>query len=205
MPARTKFVRGLVAMTAALRLTPYLLTAYDAKVDPTVLFYPWNFMPLMALCLYSGAYVTNRRLSVVLPILALLISDLGIWAVTGEFSWAFPSDRWSAYVCNTIAIFMGRGLSSRTWPVRGLDAFGRGIAAEVLFFIVTNFAYFTVQSDLPHSLSGLVACYVAAIPFAWKSFASTAFYSVLLFSPVAVRAAGESNEMQVTRGFQPTR
>ena len=196
MSSRVKFLVGLVAFTIILRLLPYVLTAYNMTVDPTVIFYPWNFVPLMGICLYSGAYVEDRRWSIVVPVLTLLISDLGIWALTGQFSWAFPSDRWSVYLCYLIAVSMGRGLNSRPWPARAFYAFGLGMLAELNFFLVTNFAYFLTQTVFPQSLDGLISCYVVAIPFAGKSLASTAFFSVLLFSPLAIRAAGGSSSQQ---------
>ena len=186
MSPRVKFLCGLVAFTVILRLIPYVLTQYDYVVDSSAIFYPWNFLPLAAVCLYSGAYMSDRRLSFGLPLLALFVSDLGIWALTGQFAWAFPSDRWAVYVCYMITIFLGSGLGQRTWPMRGVDAFARGMLAEAIFFTVTNFAYFLVQTDLPHTTVGLIACYVAAIPFAGKSFLSTAIFSVLLLSPLAV-------------------
>ena len=189
MPSKMKFLLGLVTFSVTLRLLPYLLTAYSVKVDPSVVYYPWNFMPMMAVCLYSGAYVTDRRWSFGLPLVAVFVSDLLIWAVTGQFAWGFQSDRWSAYLCYASTVLMGTGLNTRRWPVRGVDAFARGMLAEVVFFLGTNFAYFCIQTDYPHSFAGLLTCYVAAIPFAGRSFLSTAFYSVLLFSPLAVRAA----------------
>ncbi len=196
MPPRLKFLVGLVSFTVVLRLLPYILTAYDQTVDPGVIFYPWNFMPLMAFCLYSGAYVADKRWSMVPPLLALFISDLGIWAATGQFSRAFPSDSWTVYVCHMITVLLGSGLNQNAWPARGFNALCRGMLAETIFFVVTNFAYFCGQTDLPHTATSLVACYVAAIPFAGRSFVSTAFYSVLLFSPLAVRAASQGSGLR---------
>lgn len=206
MPPRVKFLMGLVTFAIIVRLLPALLTRYDLKLDPTVLFYPWNFMPLMAVSLYSGATVSDRRWAIGLPLFALVASDLGIWALTGKSVWTIPHDGWSAsagmmmatfcYVvsiaCYAITVALGNGASQRPWPLRAVDAFARGMLAEAIFFILTNFAYFLIQNDLPHTPMGLVTCYVAAIPFAWKSFASTAFYSVLLFSPLALPSEGES-------------
>lgn len=191
MLPRIKFVICLVGFTVIMRLLPYVLKMYDVNVDPTVIFYPWNFLPLTAVCLYSGAYVKDHRWSFGLPLLGLFVTDLGIGMITGQFSWGFPRDRWSAYLSYVLIIVMGYGLNRRTWPLRAVDAVARGILAETLFFIVTNFAYFLVQTDHPQTFAGVLACYAAAIPFAKTSFVSTAFYSVLLFSPLAVRAAGE--------------
>ncbi len=203
MPPRMKFLLSLVGFTIILRLLPYALTTYDVKLDSTTIFYPWNFSPLMAVGLYSGAFIADRRWKFGLPLLTLFVSDLGIWAVTGQFSWAFQSDRWSAYLCYFATVVMGQGLNRQAWPTRAFAALGRGILAETLFFIVTNFVYFWIQTEYPHSLAGLIACYVAAIPFAGRSFVSTAFYSVLLFSPLAVGAAGKSTKPEFS--LQPIR
>ena len=196
MPARWKFLAALMTFTVILRLLPYVLPSvlpylmanYDATLDASVIFYPWNFSPMMAISLYAGATLADRRLRFSLPLLTLLLSDLGIWAVTGQFGWAFPDGYWSSYLCNAIAVVLGAGLGHQTGSVRTLFAVGTGIVAETLFFVVTNFVYFLIQTDLPHTAAGLLACYVAAIPFAGRSFASTAFYSSLLFSPLAMKA-----------------
>lgn len=188
MTSRVKFLVGLMAFTIVLRLIPYVLTNYDIKLDPQAIFYPWNFSPLMAISLYAGATISDRRLRFGLPLLTLILSDLAIWAVTGEFSWAFPSGYWSSYLCNMIAVLMGTGLRQLNGTSRMVAGIGCGISAEVIFFVVTNFVYFWTQTDLPHTLAGLNACYIAAIPFATKSFQSTLFYSALLFSPLLNRS-----------------
>lgn len=192
MSSAVKFLCGLVVFTIVLRLTPYVLTKYDVHVASSTMFYPWNFLPLTAACLYAGAYISDRRFQIGLPLLALLISDIGIWGLTGQFAWGFPSDRWAVYVCFMITIALGSGLGRRAWPLRSMDAFARGMLAETIFFVVTNFAYFLVQNDLPHTSEGLITCYLAAIPFAGKSFASTAIFSLLLFSPLAVTDTSEA-------------
>ena len=187
MSSQVKFLLSLFSFTIILRLLPYVLTKYDVQLDSSVIFYPWNFSPMIAVCLYSGAFMADRRMRFGLPLLALLVSDLGIWAVTGQFSWAFPSDRWAAYLCTVVAVVVGHGLNRPSGAVRPFAAVGHGLLAEVIFFVVTNFVYFWTQTALPHTSAGLVACYVAAIPFAKTSFESSIFYSFLLFSPLADR------------------
>ncbi len=148
---------------------------------------------MIAVCLYSGAFIADRRLRFSLPLLALLASDLGIWAVTSQFSWAFPSDRWAAYLCTAFAVVIGQGLNRQSAASRPFAAVGCGVLAEILFFIVTNFVYFWTQTAAPHSVAGLAACYVAAIPFAKTSFASSIFYAFLLFSPLTDRTVVPTN------------
>ena len=196
MQPRLKFLMGLVAFTVVQRVLPYFVTNHDIKLNPLAIFYPWNFSPLMAVSLFSGAYLADRRLKFGLPLLVLFISDLGITLKTGQLSSAFQLDGGLVYACILAAAWMGQGLDRRDWPLRDIEALGRGMVAEILFFIVTNFGYFCFQTDLPHTSAGLMACYVAAIPFAGRSFASTAFYSVLIFSPLAVKSTTTSTRTE---------
>jgi hypothetical protein len=51
----------------------------------------------------------------------------------------------------------------------------------VLFFAVTNFGVWLVSGMYGHTLQGLAACYVAAIPFLQNTIAGDLFYATLLF------------------------
>ena len=191
MSSRIKFLLCLVAYTFVMRIMPYLATQYNFKVDSTVYFYPWNIMPLTGVCLFAGAYcMTDRRWAMGAPLVSLLLSDFAIWGITGQYAWGFPADSWAVFVSFALAIFLGQGLAKRSWPLRGLEAAGRGLFAEVIFFLLTNFAYFQTQDLHPQTFAGLLGCYADGIPFAIRSFVSTAFYSVLLVSPLVVRIIG---------------
>lgn len=191
MSSRTKFVLGLVVFTIAVRLVPYLLEKYNAHTDPTAIYYPWNFVPLMSVSLFCGAYVADRRLALALPFAAQFIHQLAFLFLTGKVEWAFQKDCWSLYLCYALAVFLGQGLGSRQWPMRGAHAVSRGLFCELVFFLITNFTYFQVQIELPHTFDGLMTCYIQAIPFAIKAFLGTGFYALLLFSPLAINLMEE--------------
>jgi hypothetical protein len=56
------------------------------------------------------------------------------------------------------------------------------------FFILSNYAVWVGGDMYPHNLSGLVACYAAAIPFYRNDLLSTAIVAGLAFGvPVLVR------------------
>jgi len=56
---RTLLALVLIVLAAALRITPH----------------PWNFTPVGAMALFSGAVLKDRRLAFLLPLLALFIGD----------------------------------------------------------------------------------------------------------------------------------
>lgn len=203
MSSRAKFIACLIVWTICQRLFPYLITNYDVKQNPSIIFYPWGFMPLTAVCMYLGAHIQNRRSSIGLALLMLLLSDLGIWIATGTFASAFPVDRCAEYVAYPLIVMLGIGLNRNAWPLRMVSAFGRGMVAEVVFFTISNFAYFLAQTAHSHDMTGLIACYIDAIPFANKAFAGTAIYSALLFSPIAALAAGENPAVAGKPAMEP--
>jgi len=70
-------------------------------------------------------------------------------------------------------------------PVWKLGAFG--FAGCTLFFLVTNFAVWALGATYPHTPEGLMACYVAALPFYRNSLLGTTFFGGLLFSSINLR------------------
>lgn len=195
MSSRFKFLLCLVAYTFVMRLMPYLATKYDIKIDSTVYFYPWNLIPMTGLCLFAGAYcMSDRRLALGLPLGMLFLSNLAIGAITGQYGWGLPSGSWAVFVSFALAVFLGEGLNKRSWPRRGVEAAARGVFAEAVFFLLTNFAYFQTQDIHPQTFDGLLLCYRDGIPFAIRSFVSTAVYSVLFVSPIVVRMIGAEQQ-----------
>jgi hypothetical protein len=60
------------------------------------------------------------------------------------------------------------------------------VLGAVQFFIIVDLGVWALGSTYPHTREGLLACYVAAIPFLWNMLASDAFYSALLFGGYAL-------------------
>jgi hypothetical protein len=60
------------------------------------------------------------------------------------------------------------------------------LLGAIQFFLVTNFAVWQFLSGFPHTASGLLACYIAGIPFFWNTLAGDAFYATLLFGGYAL-------------------
>ena len=58
---------------------------------------------------------------------------------------------------------------------------GMVVAGTFSFFIITNFAVWAMDGHYPMTLEGLIACYIAAIPFYGNTLLSTALFSALFF------------------------
>lgn len=187
--SKSWFVAFLFVYALACRLTPYVLSQFGVSIDPSTTWYPWNFSPLLALSVYSGACVTDRRWSFALPLGVMVVSDFGIWALSGEFEWGFPPSQPVVYACFAAVVLMGTLLKNHRHFAWAMPV---GYLGEALFFLVTNFAvwWFGEGRSYPLTAAGLATCYAMAIPFLGRSLGSTTFYTLLLFSPAGLRVAG---------------
>src|SRR5438477_1958386 len=155
---RTLFALALIMLAATLRIAPH----------------PWNFTPLGAMALFSGALLKDRRLAFTLPLVALFVGDVFI-----GFHKLLPI----VYASFLINVAIGLWLRDRRSIARiSLATF----LGAIQFFLVTNFAVWWLLNSYPKTASGLAACYLAGIPFFWNTLAGDAFYAVLLFGAYAL-------------------
>jgi len=150
-----------------------------------VLPHPPNFSPIAAIALFGGAYFAARAWAVLVPLAGLLISDLVLASVNGGLyaSWFGGSGIWVIYGCIGLTTAMGFGLRGK---VTGVRVLGYSLAGSALFFVVTNFAAWLGNPMYPKTAAGLVASYVAGIPFLQWSVLGTLFYAAVLFGGFAL-------------------
>ena len=151
---RTIVITGIVLVAAALRLAPH----------------PMNFAPIGALALFGGAYFSNKREALAIPLLSLIVGDV----FTG-FHQLIPFVYASFLISVAIGFLLRR---KRSAPRIGAAT----LAGAIQFFLVTNFAIWASSiSSFPKTADGLVACYIAGIPLFWNTLAGDAFYAALVF------------------------
>lgn len=128
-----------------------------------------NFTPVAAMALFGGAVLKDKRWAMGIPLLAMFLSD---WII------GFHTLAPLIYLSFIVIVFMGTFLAERRrmLPV-GLVATG----AATFFFVVSNLGVWAVGGLYPRTLDGLLACYVAALPFFQNTLMGTLGYSVLLF------------------------
>lgn len=145
---------GLVLSVSLFRLLPH----------------PPNFTPVLAVALFAGAQFTDRRLALLVPLLAMLAADLflGLHATL-------------VFVYGAIALMvvLGMWLKSRlsvTWTA------ATAVAGSMLFFIITNFgAWLALPALYARSVEGLLTAYIAAIPFYQNALAGDLLFTAILF------------------------
>ncbi|HJZ64952.1 MAG TPA: DUF6580 family putative transport protein [Candidatus Acidoferrum sp.] len=155
---KTAIAAILVLLAAVLRILPH----------------PWNLTPIGAMALFSGSVFKERWLRFMFPLLALLAGD----AVVGFHKLMFV-----VYLCFVINVAIGIRLGENRKPLR---IAGATLLGAVQFFLITNFAVWTVFTTYPKTVTGLIACYVAAVPFFWNTLTGDALYAALLFGGYAL-------------------
>jgi hypothetical protein len=152
----------------------------------------WNLTAVGAVCLFGGAYFRHKWLAFVVPLVALAVSDvfLQIFVYPGFGPTYFK------YVCFAATVPLGFLLRGRT---RLLPVGATAVVSAVVFFLLSNFGvWFNGHGTVyPKTLAGLLACYVAALPFALNMLYGNLLFSALLFGgmefyrslrPIAVAA-----------------
>jgi hypothetical protein len=116
---------------------------------------PPNVAAVTGVTIFAGFAIRNVWLALVVPIAAMALADV----VLGWYNEAIFT-----YVGMVAGVFIARGLLHPLTPVRLI---GTTFLASLVFFVLSNFGVF-VSGYYGYSLEGLVACYVAAIPF-WQN------------------------------------
>jgi len=133
-----------------------------------------NVAPITALALFSGVYLETKYAFTV-PLAAMFISDLFLGFYSG-MEWVYGS-----FLCIG---FIGLWLRNH----RGTGTtLGASVAGSILFFVVTNFGvWVSSQVTYTHTLSGLMECYAAGIPFFRNTLIGDLVYVGAMFGSFAL-------------------
>ncbi len=165
---RTIVALIMIALAAALRVVPH----------------PWNFTPIGAMALFSGAVVGDRRIAFLFPLLMLFAGDI----FTGFYN-LLPL----VYGSFLVNVLIGLWLKRRRTPLRIGVAM---LLGAIQFFLVTNFGVWLFLNSYPRTAAGILSCYVAGVPLFWNTLGGDALFAALLFGGYAlaerlVRRLGE--------------
>jgi len=142
-----------------------------------------NFTAVGGALLYFGARRSWREM--LIPLTVLMATDYYLTTYVYHYPFHFQG-----YV--TTWLWYGMAMALGLILLKAKTTFVRVAAGVVLgptsFFVVSNYAVWAGGGMYPRTLSGLMACYGAAIPFYRNDLLSTAMVAGLAFGvPVLVR------------------
>lgn len=143
--------------------------------------HPLNFTPIAAIALFAGAYFTNKKWALAVPILAMFFSDVILHALFLTGHRAFPGfypDMIFVYSSFAVVVGIGMTVGKR---VNFISVISGSLLASVVFFLVTNFGSWLTLSIYPKNFFGLIEAYVAGIPFFRWTMLGDLVYSGLFF------------------------
>jgi hypothetical protein len=164
---------GLIVLAALTRLVPH----------------PVNFAPITALALFSAIRYRGRGMALLAPLVALLVSDLArevLYRYGLANEWGLYRGMWTVYGTTALIAILGRLARGTRSPA---VIAGMTLVGSCLFFLLTNFAVWAGGTMYPQTAEGLMACYVAAIPYFGNALLGDAFYATVLFGAWAVAEA----------------
>ena len=132
--------------------------------------HPPNFAPIAAIALFGGVYL-SRKAAFLLPILIMIISDIFI----GYYE---PKLMASVYGSFLLCVALGFWLKrhKKWYTVLGSSIFG-----SLIFFFLTNFAVWAFTPWYAKTISGLIQCYLMALPFFKNTLLGDLFYVAVFF------------------------
>ena len=138
--------------------------------------HPWNLTPVGAVALFSGACFDRKRWAFAVPLAALFASDSLLEIFTGH---GYHSLMPVIYATFALIVVFGMILYDRRHSPFAVAS--GAVASATIFYIVSNFAMWTISTIYPKTATGLIACYVAAIPFYGTMLLGDIVYAALLF------------------------
>ena len=128
-----------------------------------------NISPIAAMALFAGAQFSDKKLAFLIPLLALLLSDLML---------GFHNTMLFVYGAFALTVLIGIKISHKQ-NVFSITL--SAIAASMLFFLITNAGVWLVYDTYAPGLGGLAESYMAGIPFYRQTLVGDLFFTAILF------------------------
>jgi hypothetical protein len=160
-------------------IVPVILLAF--AVLSRILPHPPNFTAIGAIALFGAAQLQSNWKAILIPFAALFISDLFINNVVyanyyDHFTWQI-----SPFVYLAFALILALGFFVLRGRTNTAAIVGSSLAASVIFYLFTNAMSWQIDPMYTKDFSGLIASYIAGIPFFFNTVAGDLFYCGVLF------------------------
>jgi uncharacterized membrane protein (UPF0136 family) len=143
---------------------------------------PWGFAPQIAMALFAGSVIADKKYAFALPLLSMFLSDLlyqglyemGLTPIEGFYSGQFVN-----YLMLTSLTVIGFFMRQNNV----LSLVSGFLAGPTVYFILSNLLVWIGGGGYqrPKTLEGLMLCYADGLPFYQMSLLSTFVFGGVLF------------------------
>ncbi len=145
-----------------------------------VIMYPNNFSPVIGMAIFAGAVIKDRRLAFAMPLLAMFLSDVlfEVFNIApGFWGWGQLVGYGILALITLIAFSMKK--------INVLTVAGYSVGSSLLFFFLSNSAFFIFDNPIyhlyPQNFSGYIASLAGGLPFLKTGIIADLVYSTILF------------------------
>ena len=142
--------------------------------------HPPNFTPIIAVAILSGYFFKNLYFSFLVLIVSMIIADFFI---------GFYDNMFVVYLSLMLISFTFYRIGSK---LNYKNLFLFSLCGSLIFFVITNFGVWALGNLYEKNLSGLLECYILAIPFFGNTFLSTlifAYPAAFFYKSLTARAS----------------
>ena len=147
---------------------------------------PLGFAPQIAMALFSGSIVKDKKFAFLMPLFSMLLSDI-LFEVLFYFKAApyggFYQGQFVNYALFIAVTFIGFVVNKNKWQ----HILAGSVAGVLFYFVASNFAQWVGSGPdingvpYPKTWEGLSSCIAAGVPFLKGSFYATLLFSGVLF------------------------
>jgi hypothetical protein len=147
---------------------------------------PLGFAPQIAMALFAGSVIKNKRFSFLVPLFSMFVSDVlyqvlytqGLTEIKG-----FYEGQWVNYILFTVITVIGFFIKKNNVSSIILGS----LAGVVFFYITSNFLDWIGggldinNQPYPKTFNGLINCFAAGLPFLRGSIFATFLFNGIFF------------------------
>jgi hypothetical protein len=158
-----------------------LLIIFAATLKVTT--FPFSVNPIIAISLFSGTVIKDKKLSFLIPLLAMFVSDLLL-----EFLNIAPGFYGVGQIGNYASLLLVTVLGFGMKKINAINVLGFSIASSLLFFFLsnTNCFLFDNLSTYGSGLAGWLNCLIAGLPFVKNGLVIDLAFSGILYGSYVI-------------------
>jgi hypothetical protein len=163
-------------------LISFLLLIVIASIYRAIPGRPWGFAPQFAMAIFGGSVLKDKKMSFLLPILSLLLSDI-LYEVLHVNGFTDISGFYSGQIENYL-LFASLTIVGFFVNQKNIASIAKGaFVSPTIFFFASNMMVWLGTGGLGRAknFEGLMQTYIDGLPFYANSIVATLCFSTFLF------------------------